>query len=287
MRSMTGYGKGEASVKGWCVTGEIKSVNHRYLSLHIHISPEQGALEPLVNRAVKEVFSRGRIDVYLNIQSEEASTSQPQIQEDLLQAYRTSIQKVMEGGETVSLEFLLSLPGVLEAPAGPEAHEVEDLVLKVLKEAQAELLQMQEREGEYLRDVLNTALYEIRRGQEILRKRLPLLEDAYVQRLKQKVGDLVDDLSIDEERLLQEVAIMADRSDIREEMDRLESHLFQFQITMDKKGTLGKKLDFIAQEMQRELNTMGSKIGDSQALSQIIDMKGWVERIREQVQNIL
>ncbi len=286
MRSMTGYGTGVAKKGNWIFETEIKSVNHRNLSLNIYLPGEYSSLDPLVRSVVKERVSRGRIDLNINVEVEEGEIPEISLDQNLLQAYNQAIINAVGKG-MVSEEFKLSLPGVLRQKKTPELEETIDVFQESLKQALDQLIFMQEREGETLKKEIEEYAKKIAEMVQNIKGVLPEIQKEHYHKLKSKLEKFLEENDYGEERILMEAGVLAERSDIQEEIVRIESHLEHLKIALEEDNAVGKKLDFIAQEMLREVNTIGSKINNREVLFRVIELKSWVEKIREQVQNIL
>lgn len=286
MRSMTGYGTGVAKKGPWIFETEIKSVNHRNLSLNIYLPGEYSALDPLVRSLVKERIARGRVDLNINVVVEEGEVPEISLDTSLLQAYNQAIIQAVGKG-MVSEEFKLSLPGVLRQKKTPELEEVKEVLQESIKQALEQLIFMQEREGETLKKEIEGYAKKIAEMVQNIKGILPEIQKEHYHKLKSKLESFLEENDFAEERIMMEAGVLAERSDIQEEIVRLESHLEHLSGALREKNAVGKKLDFIAQEMLREINTIGSKINNREVLYRVIELKSWVEKIREQVQNIL
>ncbi len=286
MRSMTGYGIGVAKKGRWIFEAEIKSVNHRNLSLNIYLPGEYSSLDPLVRSVVKERIARGRVDLNINVEVEEGEVPEISLDNNLLQAYNHAITQAVGRG-MVSEEFKLSLPGVLRQKKTPELEEVKKVLQESVKQALEQLIFMQEREGETLKKEIEEYAKKIAEMVQNIKGILPEIQKEHYHKLKSKLESFLEENDFAEERIMMEAGVLAERSDIQEEIVRLESHLEHLSGALREKNAVGKKLDFIAQEMLREINTIGSKINNSEVLYRVIELKSWVEKIREQVQNIL
>ena len=286
MRSMTGYGKGIARNGPWIVEIEIKSLNHRNLSLNFHLPADMNSIDPFIRGIVKEKIERGRVDVSLKIDIEKEQAPEVDLNFTLYSAYKEAISEKV-GAEKVGDEFILSLPGVLCQQKNPEIEEIKPQLGEAINEAIFSLIQMQEEEGEVLRSKILYYEEKIAKMVENIKGLLPQIQKDIYRNLKNKLENFLDEKELSEERIIMEAGVLAERSNAEEEIVRLESHLSHLKKSLQTDGPVGKKLDFIAQEILREINTLGSKVNDEQVLYQVIEMKSWVEKIREQVQNIL
>ncbi|SJZ31027.1 YicC/YloC family endoribonuclease [Selenihalanaerobacter shriftii] len=294
IRSMTGYGRGQLEIDGDSVIVELKSVNHKYRKLYLHISDELSALEPKINGLLKEGIGRGRVNYSLKIKSKEEQGVKVKVNKGIAKEYIDSLQNLQNefnlAGE-LEVGLLLQFSDILEVEeVDKDIEEIWPKVKRVTQEALNKLTEMKSREGE---ELFTDFIHRLEMIKELVNKiedRIPKMVTEHKAKLQDRINELLNniDVGIEEERLTTEVAIIADKSNVTEEIVRIKSHLEQFRETLDLdiEKPVGRKLDFIAQEMHREINTIGSKISDSEVSSYIIDLKSEVDKIREQVQNI-
>ena len=276
----------------------LKSVNHRFLDVRFRLPEGFDGYELRMRQIVRERIHRGHVDVNVNVQP---GTAAPvQVNRDLLQTYLNAANQLrheIPGAREVDVVSLLRLPGVIAglAPPLPESDEEQEVLGGALdaclREALAKLNEMRRAEGRHLAAELRTHLARIVEQTEQVRDLATKLTPAFSQRLRSRLKELLDGTGIEPARLAQEAALLAERSDISEELDRLRSHVQQFAELLDDAGELGKKLDFLLQEMHREANTMLSKTPgvESEALKITglsLDIRAEIEKLREQVQNI-
>ena len=292
MKSMTGFGRGSTTGLNFNVTVDLKTVNNRFLDVHLRTPTELSSIEPLVRRQISESLSRGRVDASVTFDRTSEivyELNRPMIA-GFIEALRSMQQEFKLAGEP-DVNVLARLPGVMhpvrDSLSDEMARGVEDAISKALEE----LDRMRAREGATLASEMRDHLDEIERH-------LPVIEDAagnqldtYRARLQKRIGELLarDSLEIvelDQNRLAQEVAYLADRSDITEEIARLKSHLKQFRESLDGEKDVGKRLDFLLQELNREANTMLSKSTDFAIKEAALRVKAEIEKLREQVQNV-
>lgn len=297
-RSMTGYAMARAEHAGWAIRLSVKSVNHRFLDIKLRMPDSMEPYELRLRQAVKSRIHRGHVDIHMNVEPGEAAPIH--VNRELLQAYLRAANELKEqtgGKEELDVVSLLRLPGVIGglAPALPDSEEEQESLGKALEaclsEALAKLDEMRRTEGRHLAEELRARVAHIGEQAEKVRGLMNTLRPAFARRLETRLKDLLNGAPIDQARLAQEAALLAERSDISEELDRLRSHLQQFAKLLDGAGELGKKLDFLLQEMHREANTMLSKTPgvESEALtitSLALEIKAEIEKLREQVQNI-
>jgi uncharacterized protein (TIGR00255 family) len=297
-RSMTGYAMVRGEHGGWSIRLSVKSVNHRFLDIKLRMPESLEPYELRLRQAVKERLHRGHVDVHVNVEPGEAAPVH--VNRELLHSYlRAADELRQQTGAKAELDLvsLLRLPGVIAglAPALPDSEEEQEEFGKVLEkcllEALGKLDEMRRTEGRHLTEELRSRTGRIGAQVEEVRGLVETLRPAFARRLEGRLNELLGGTSIDPARLAQEAALLAERSDISEELDRLHSHLQQFTKLLDGAGELGKKLDFLLQEMHREANTMLSKTPgvESEALtitSLALEIKAEIEKLREQVQNI-
>lgn len=291
MRSMTGYGHGETVRGGYQFTVELNSVNRRQSDVAMNLPKELVELEPRIRDEINTRLSRGRINVVVAYhRSGGRPEDQVTLDEPLARAYLRAIRRLgtqlkLDGG--VTLDTLLRAPGVLklaESEINPEA--VWPQVRDALRKALAQLVKMREKEGRFLARDLGARLNLMKRGLAAIRRQAPDAVKRYRQQLHARVQEAGLNLPLEDERLTKEVVIFADRCDISEELTRLESHLAQFRDQLRSPEAVGRRLDFLAQEMNREFNTVGSKANAAAVSQWVVKLKAELEKIREQVQNI-
>lgn len=296
IRSMTGYSRTQGEDEGASLAVTVKSTNHRFLDLQVRVPAVLEPLESLLRRLVKDQVTRGHVEVTVSLQR--LGSAQVQLDEDLLAAYVAACQKLREGyGFTAASDpvALLRIPGVVATGTGEippaELERLSGLLEKVTVKALEHLNEMRSREGEILGRDLGGRLERLQTlAQEVSRlaRRAP---SAYQRRLESRLQEMLHGAEVDAVRLAQEVAYLAARADVTEELTRFESHLDQARRLLADGAELGKKLDFLLQEMNREANTMLAKTTDVPEVGleisrQAIEMKAEIEKLREQVQNI-
>ena len=289
--SMTGYGGAARTYGGYVVQFEIKSVNHRYAEVVLRMPREWTCYEDSLRRLVQARIKRGRIDVYISKEHEESSALPLVLNHTVAEAYLRAAEELSELygiDAAVSAKDLLSLPDVLTAPEPPSSEgdaEWERVLLEGLGEAVNGLLGMREREGRHLVADLEQRLARLELIQAELVQLAPEVVNEHRSRLKSRLAELVEG-SFDEQRLAMEVAVFADRSNIDEELTRLRSHLEQCHSLLQSVEPIGRKLDFLIQEMNRETNTIGSKANHLALVNLVVEMKAELEKIREQAANL-
>ena len=293
MRSMTGYGSGRASAaNGPQCAVEVQSVNRKQVELMINLPRDLSSLEPAVREIVNSRVARGRLVVNVNPQARAASTlaTAPALDVAAARAYyqaMLALQKELGAGGEVGIETVLRAPGVLrltEEPVSPE--QVWPQVEAALRQALDELVRMRTSEGQNLANDLRGRLEEMRARLAEIRQRQPDAARHYRHNLQERIKRAGLDQPLDEDRLLKEVILFADKADISEEVTRMESHLDQFMALLAKEEPVGRAMDFLTQEMARELNTLGAKANDLAIGQLALACKTELDKIREQVQNI-
>jgi uncharacterized protein (TIGR00255 family) len=292
IKSMTGYGRGEVEegAQKWVV--ELKSVNHRFLEISLNLPRSLWALEDRCRKLVKARVNRGRVDVQLTWEVQTEAGPAWRLDPALVGETRRALEVLREAAEVVEplrLDHFLPFLEMVVTREKPqlEAEATWPLLSQALETALGSLEDMRQKEGEALVADLTVNLGLIRQGLVFLNQRAPTLPALWRERLKERLREVAEDLSeVDDSRLAQEVAYLADRRDVAEELARFESHVEQFAQVMQEPGPVGRKLEFLLQEMLREANTTGVKAGDQDISQVILDIKGALERLREQVQNI-
>lgn len=289
IKSMTGYGKGEASYGGGRLTVEIRSVNHRYGEIYVKLPRNLIVFENDVRKFVSERLKRGKIEVF--VQHEPGTEAAPlAVNVPLAKAYHEALNSLKStlglAGE-VSIQLIAAQKDVLTAEDNHSLDEsLGEALLSAVKTGVETLEAMRSREGKALLDDLRKRLENLAVLAGRVARRAPLVVTDYSVRLKERLAQLTADNAVSEERLAQEIAIMADRCDITEELVRFDSHLKQFDSALSLAEPVGRKMDFLLQEMSREVNTMGSKANDAEIAFHVVELKTEIEKIREQVQNI-
>ncbi len=288
---MTGFGQGQLKHQHVSVHVEVRSVNNRYFKLHLRTQNGYNLLESEIEHFLRRHIRRGTVTVYLQVRR----TVQPEqfrLNATALEAYREQLLALRRQWglpELVEPEDLLELPGVVdETLLEHDVHADWPLVEQALQQAVEQLQQMRRREGEAMARELQQHCYNIRQLVTQIAQRAQQVAPEYRQRLLERVRSTLADLDVqlDTADVLREVSLFAERADISEELVRLESHLEQFLRAMQTDGSVGRKLDFITQEMLREVNTIGAKANDSRIAHLMVETKAEVERIRELVQNV-
>ncbi|MFW6163249.1 MAG: YicC/YloC family endoribonuclease [Planctomycetota bacterium] len=292
IRSMTGYGQARQEGDGRSVVAEIRSVNGRYLKVASHVPNELAAIERDLEKLVRRRVRRGSVDLYARVEFTGARAARP-INADALRAYATALLEAtreLEAEVRLGVDALVALPGVLEAEELSE-EDTEELAAAIAETVEAALDgldRMRQVEGAHLREELLGHAAAIERIVAAVEAGRDEAQQRYVQRLTERVNRLLEgtDIAVGAQDLAREVAIYAERSSVAEEIARLRSHVGQFRQALDRDEPVGRRLEFLAQEMHREVNTMGSKVADVGLSEAIVDLHGSVDKIREQAANI-
>jgi uncharacterized protein (TIGR00255 family) len=287
---MTGYGRGEVDHGGVKLSVELNSVNRKQSDIVVNLPRDLAELEPRIRTAVNEKISRGRMNVLVTLQESANGAHQLALDTGLARSYHEAmltLQKELSAPGEITIGTILQAPGVMRSPEhSVDAAKAWPVLQQALTAALAELIKMREREGKHLAKDLIHRL-------KVLRKEIKEVRAAYPEVVKKYRGALVEriekaglNLPMDDERLLKEIAFFADRSDISEELTRLESHLAQFAHHLRKNEPVGRTLEFMTQEIFRELNTLGAKSNDAAISQHVVACKSELEKIREQIQNL-
>ena len=290
IRSMTGYGRAVGVSDGMTVTVEMKSVNHRFFEFNARVSRGYSFLEEKAKAYIQRVVSRGKVDCFIQIENEETTDGVVSINASLAAGYYNAIKTLSETyGLKMSdnVEILTSHTDIFNVKKPPADEEkIWQTVRDVMDEAIAAFINMRCAEGEKLKaDVLSRAGL-ILENVSFIEERSPQTVAEYNEKLRLRIRELLEDAAVDEQRLLTEAAIFADKIAVAEETVRLRSHIDQLRAFMEAQEPIGRKLDFLVQEINREANTVGSKASDIEIARRVIDIKSEVEKIREQIQNI-
>ncbi len=290
VRSMTGYGRCQVSSMGYQVTCEIRGVNHRYFDPYIRLSRRYVFLEDRIKKEIKEYVSRGRVEITFTIQKLEESERKVKVDKDLAIAYYNYLKELEE---KLDIQSQIKVIDVFRLPEVFTLEDIEEdleVLWEVLKQsiavAMESLVDMRSKEGQNLaRDILerNNCILSMVESLEI---RSPEVTKNYSERLCKRILEMVSQELLDEQRIMQESAIFADKSSITEEIVRLKSHIYHLEEFMRSEGAVGRKCDFLVQEMFREINTIASKANDIEMSKIVVEVKAELERIREQLQNI-
>jgi len=288
LRSMTGFGYYEYSEDDITFTIEIKTVNHRYLDLFLRMPKQISAFEDRVRAIISERIQRGKVDVYITCDNKGDDAVDVVLDEGLARAY-TNALKAMAGNlgikDDISVSTLARFPDILKVEKKEDDERIGLILEKAVEKAVSSLVEMREKEGEKLKESMVQNLQNVKAYLEKIRERAPMVVKEYKEKLEARIEELIG-MKIDPARLAMEVAIFADKCSIDEEIVRLGSHIEQMKDLLNQGSPVGKKMDFLIQEMNREVNTIGAKAGDLDITRYVVELKNEIEKLREQVQNI-
>ncbi len=290
IKSMTGYGRVETTGQDRNIVVEVKSVNHRFLEISLRMPQALFPLELEFKKKIGEKVKRGRIEIFIRLEAQSANVPETIVNLEIARNYFAALQRLKdEFGLTEEIE-LKTLVGFRDIFSSPAETEIKPDVLKqiadALEEALNMLVRMRQEEGVAIYNDMEQRLDSIRGILETINVRSPQVIIEYSKRLTERIKELTEGRLLDESRLAQEAAILAEKSDITEEIVRMHSHIGQFVTLLQSSDAEGKKIDFLLQEMNREINTIGSKSNDAEIARQVIEAKSELSRLREQAQNI-
>jgi len=287
---MTGYGRGEVDHGGAKLSVELNSVNRKQSDIVVNLPRDLAELEPRIRQTINEKISRGRMNVLVTLQESANGAGKLALDTSLARSYQEAmltLQKELNAPGEITIGTILQAPGVMRSPEhSMDAGEAWPILLQALAAALVELIKMREREGKHLAKDLIHRLKLLRKEIKEIRALYPDVVKKYRDALLERIEKAGLNLPIDDERLLKEISFFADRSDISEELTRLESHLAQFAHHLRKNEPVGRTLEFITQEIFRELNTLGAKSNDAAISQHVVACKSELEKIREQIQNL-
>jgi len=290
IKSMTGYGAGKAEFNGKVFTVELKSVNSRYSDFSIKMPRIYTYLEDPMRKAAAFRINRGKVDIYLNVESSGEDGSVVNVNTALAEEYLKALRNLATQfgiPSNATAETFLRIPDVFTVDKAEENAElITQTVIAALNEALDNFDKMRIAEGEKLTRDLCEHLKFIQNATEEVEKRSPKIVDEYRARIEERMRDILGSATYDETRLMTEVAIFSDKVNVNEETVRLKSHISQFEKMLADGGSVGRKIDFLIQEMNREINTIGSKSNDLEVARIVIDVKAEIEKLREQIQNV-
>lgn len=290
MKSMTGYGKGVVSREGRELTVELKSVNHRFLDVSMRLPRVLSCIEDTLRTTIASRLSRGHVDVFVNYRNTRSDAKTVRVDETLLSAYVAAARTANEAlnlRDDLMLSNVLRLPDVTEiVPSDEDADELIVLAKDAAELALDGLVEMRVAEGARLKTALLSGVNAMDAFREEILARAPFVAEEYRKKLNERIEAALSDAEIDRARLATEVALFADRCCIDEELVRLKSHIAQFRAYLEASEPVGRNMDFIVQEMNRECNTIGSKANDAALTKSVLACKAEIEKLREQIQNV-
>ena len=290
IRSMTGYGRGEGILHDRAITVELRAVNNRYLDCSVKIPRLYVFAEEAIKAQVQKRVGRGKVDVFISIDSSAADKVEVTLNRPVADGYYAALTQMRDTyglRDDISVSLLSRFPDVflVEKEQG-DADVIAQDILQVLEQALTDFNAMREREGQKLAEDVRAKAAGIAALVSKVEERSPETVSEYREKLRQRMEEVLENTQLDESRILTEAAIFADKVAVDEETVRLRSHLSQLEDMLEKGGAIGRKLDFLIQEFNREANTIGSKCSDVALSRVVVDLKGEIEKIREQVQNI-
>ncbi len=290
IKSMTGYGRAEESFNGCTITVELRSVNNRYLDCSVRIPRLYLFAEDAIKSQVQSAISRGKVDVFVTLDSAGADKVQVSVNKPAADGYYAALKQLAEDyglSSDISVSLLSRFPEVLLAEKAEEdVEQMSKDICSVLEQALVDFDQMRTREGKRLKEDILSRAAVIEEKVALVEERSPQTVAEYRAKLEARMNEVLSNTQLDPARILTEAAIFADKVAVDEETVRLRSHIGQLREMLSKGGATGRKLDFLIQEFNREANTIGSKCGDIEISGQVVDIKAEIEKIREQVQNI-
>lgn len=290
MKSMTGFGRGEAERNGYRMTVEIKTVNHRYFEPTIRMNRKLGPLEAEARRVLKDTISRGKTDMFVTYENLSEEQGHVKVNGPLLKSYVTALREAgasMGLMDSLSVSDILRFPEVITTEAAPEDMELLWSVLEeAIRKALLNLDAMREKEGSHLQSDLLDKIRNLEVCRQDLMEKAPSVVDYYKEKLRMRLSELIERGNLDPGRLEAEATLFADKCCIDEELTRLASHFAQFRQTLELEEPIGRKLDFLTQELNRETNTIASKANALEISKIALRMKNEIEKIREQIQNV-
>ena len=291
--SMTGFSRTQIQRSWGTVSLEVSSVNHRYQEIYVRLPREFSSWEPWFHQKLRKGFRRGKVQVRMDVLWA-SSFKMGRIKKDIMTSYceeLMQIQRMLGQAKDLQLESVVTLPGVLDIPRFEESAEAEELEAsfsELIELGLSSWQEMRETEGEHLKEEVLTHLAELERLSALIEEKwLPARDQAF-ETTRLRITEMLDTLGgkLEESRMMQEIVVMTDKWDVSEEIARLKSHISKFRSTGEDAESSGRKLDFIVQEMNREVNTLDSKISDAEIRWLAVDSKAALERIREQIQNL-
>ncbi len=289
LRSMTGFGHSEITENDITITVEIKTVNHRYSDIFLRIPKQLSSFEERIRSLINGKIQRGKVDVYINYDNKSADGLDVVLDESLAKAYYIALKKIADNlgvRDDISATTIARFPDILKIEKQENDEYIGELLEKAVSNAIEELIDMRTKEGERLKESLLTNINAIERFTLEIEKKAPVVVKEYKEKLESRLSDLIDMQIVDPARIATEVALFADKCSIDEELVRLKSHAIQMRNMLIGGSPVGKKADFLIQEMNREVNTIGSKANDLEITKNVVELKSEIEKLREQIQNI-
>lgn len=290
LKSMTGFGAAVAETEAYKVSVELKAVNQRFLELNFHMGRQLNPWEDALRKTIKAVAARGKMDIYINFTDKRESQASIRVNKGLVQAYHQALNDMsdmLHVARPDDVATFAGFPDILQVESDTDISPMEPVLLQAMEDALAQFDAMRQTEGENIRQDFLHRIDRLDQMKDQVHALAPAIVQGYRDHLQKVVSEALSEADIDETRIIQETALYADKVNYTEEVVRLGSHFQQFrQIIEAAEEPVGRKLDFLIQELNRETNTIGSKANSTEAAQIVVDMKSEVEKLREQVQNI-
>ena len=289
LKSMTGFGRAEKTVEGYTVKVNLKSVNHRYMDIAVKVPKYYTFMEDKIRQAAPKYISRGKVEVFVSLERTEGSDKTVVLDQAVAANYISALKSLKKLGlkDDVKISTIAQYHDIFKLESNEADEEfISNLILEVFSEAAEDFVNMRINEGKNMEQDILSHLDTLAENLALVEERYPQIVEEYRNRLMSKISEVLADKNVDETRIVTEAAIFADKTDIGEETVRLRSHIKEFKKAIVTDLPIGKKLDFMFQEMNRETNTMGSKANDVEISKIIVNMMSEIEKIREQIQNI-
>ncbi len=289
LKSMTGFGRAENTVDQFTIKVNLKSVNHRYLDLAVRVPKYYYFVEDKIRQVASKYISRGKVEVFVSVDRTEGGGKSIALDREIAQSYIVALKDMAEFGleDDVKISTVSQYHDIFKIESDEDDEEyITSIITQVFEEAAEDFVKTRINEGINMEKDICQHLDNLEENLRAVEKRYPEIVSEYKARLERKIAEVLSDVNVDETRIITEAAIFAERTDIGEETVRLQSHINEFRKAIKTDKPIGKKLDFMIQEMNRETNTMGSKANDVEISKLIVDMKSEIEKIREQIQNI-
>ena len=290
LKSMTGFGAAVAETEAYKVSVELKAVNQRFLELNFHMGRQLNPWEDALRKTIKAVAARGKMDIYINFTDKRESQASIRVNKGLVEAYHQALNDMsdlLHVARPDDVATFAGFPDILQVESDTDISPMEPVLLQAMEDALAQFDAMRQTEGENIRQDFLHRIDRLEQMKDQVHALAPAIVQGYRDHLQKVVSEALSEADIDETRIIQETALYADKVNYTEEVVRLGSHFQQFrQIIEAAEEPVGRKLDFLIQELNRETNTIGSKANSTEAAQIVVDMKSEVEKLREQVQNI-
>ena len=290
LKSMTGFGAAIAETEAYKVSVELKAVNQRFLELNFHMGRQLNPWEDVLRKTIKAVAARGKMDIYINFTVKRERQASIRVNKGLVQAYHQALNDMSDMLHVArhdDVATFAGFPDILQVESDTDISPMEPVLLQAMEDALAQFDAMRQTEGENIRQDFLHRIDRLEQMKDQVHALAPAIVQGYRDHLQKVVSEALSEADIDETRIIQETALYADKVNYTEEVVRLGSHFQQFrQIIESAEEPVGRKLDFLIQELNRETNTIGSKANSTEAAQIVVDMKSEVEKLREQVQNI-